>query len=198
MSLRSASGAQMAFASENATTSDADRATARFCAATLPPRGHSSSDTRGSLAVISRTISWVRSVDASEATTISTRLCRIVELERFSIRRAITSSSLCAATITVTVGKMSRAAPAAAQSEPRRRPPPDNQRESRREPRGCPRRSSASGELPEQLAVAAERDVRIRVLRGVRTAERAHRREVVAPGVHVADRHGEAPAAPAE
>ena len=34
-------------------------------------------------------------------------LCRIVELERFSIRRAITSSSLCAATITVTVGKMS-------------------------------------------------------------------------------------------
>ena len=45
--------------------------TARFWAATLPPRSQSSSRTRGSRAATASTSSFVRSVDASDATTIA-------------------------------------------------------------------------------------------------------------------------------
>ena len=66
-------GAQSVFASENATISPLVAATARSCAATLPPRGTRRSRTRSSRAAAVDTTSSVPSVDASEATTSSSR-----------------------------------------------------------------------------------------------------------------------------
>src|SRR6266511_782214 len=62
-SLRRASGAHDEFASENATTSRVLSATARFSAASLPPRGSASRRTRGSPSAYLPTISSVRSVE---------------------------------------------------------------------------------------------------------------------------------------
>ena len=67
-SLRSASGAHVQFASENATTSLSVWRTALSCAATLPPRGF-----RITRAPDASASSSVRSVDASEVTTSSSR-----------------------------------------------------------------------------------------------------------------------------
>ena len=70
-SLRSASGAQVALASEKATSSDSVPRTARSSAGRFPSRGARRRLTRGSRAAISSTISSVRSSEASEATTTS-------------------------------------------------------------------------------------------------------------------------------
>ena len=77
---RSASGAQVAFASEKATISPSVSRTARSCAATLPPRGLTISRTRGRRT--RSTSSCVRSVEASEVTTSSSLLGRVVEREQ--------------------------------------------------------------------------------------------------------------------
>ena len=77
-SRRSASGAQVAFASEKATISPSVWRTARSCAATLPPRGFEITATPGYWSAISS----VRSVDASEVTTISSLSRRVVEREQ--------------------------------------------------------------------------------------------------------------------
>jgi len=67
-SFRNASGAQVQFASEKATTSLFVCRTALSCAATLPPRGF-----RITRAPAASASSSVRSVDASEVTTSSSR-----------------------------------------------------------------------------------------------------------------------------